>query len=58
MPESDYLLGDTPLEDGGDTLREDGMGVFTRGSGPLEMILGGTRNVRYRRARTRWFTAG
>ena len=33
------------------------MGVFTHGCGRLEITLRGTRNVRYRRARTRWFAA-
>jgi len=51
------VLGDTSLEHGGDTLREDRMDVFAHGSGRLEVILRGRRNVRYRRARTRWFAA-
>jgi len=52
------VLGDTSFEDGGDTLGEDGTGVFTHGPGRLEMGRRGARNVRYRRARTRWFAAG
>ena len=45
---ADTVLGDTSLEHGSDTLREDRTGVVTHGSGHLEMILRAKRNVRYR----------